>query len=146
MKHQVKTDLLPSLSYSVCLLIIPQLHTHVRPIALTRLSVDAEGYRWWTDIVVGFIKRMLSRRPRTLIHVHVGSNFLSISSSKVPECGFHQCCTCICPAHGSVKGYVHVFVIPGHWMCLPTINRFIPGHGMCLPTLNLDINPYLAQR
>ena len=34
----------------------------------------------------------------------------------------NQCCTCICPAHGYVKGYVHVFVIPGHWMCLPTLN------------------------
>jgi hypothetical protein len=60
--------------------------------------------------------------------------------------GRDQCCTGICPAHGSVKGYVHWFVIPAWTSGSYAHTRFIPGHWMCLPTLNLVINPYLAQR
>jgi hypothetical protein len=60
--------------------------------------------------------------------------------------GHYQCCTGICPAHGSVKGYVHWFVIPAWTSCSYANTTSIPGHWMCLPTLNLVINPYLAQR
>jgi hypothetical protein len=64
----------------------------------------------------------------------------------VAQYGQDQCCTGICPSHGSVKGYVHWFVIPAWTSGSYANTRFIPGHWMCLPTLNLVINPYLAQQ